>query len=63
VNIIQTLAIQKGWSDVQIAEYLGLPRSTVRNWLNGTRSPGAAAVRLVQVLEDLDKHSAVTEQE
>lgn len=61
MNIVQTLAIQRGWNDLQIAKYLGLPRNTVRNWLNGTRAPGAAAVRLVQVLENLDKHSAVTD--
>lgn len=61
MNAYQKLALERGWNDLQIAEYVGLSRSTVRNWLNGHRVPGAAAVRLLEVLEILDDKEAVIE--
>ena len=41
-------------TDTQAAGLLGVPVFTLRKWTNGTRSPGAAAVRLVEVLGMLD---------
>ena len=41
-------------TDTQAASLLGVPVFTLRKWTNGTRSPGAAAVRLVEVLGMLD---------
>ena len=41
-------------TDTQAAGLLGVPVFTLRKWTNGTRSPGAAAVRLVEVLGILD---------
>ena len=41
-------------TDTQAASLLGVPVFTLRKWTNGTRSPGAAAVRLVEVLGILD---------
>lgn len=37
-------------TDPELAEYLGSPVPTVRKWLAGTRAPGAAVVRLLDVL-------------
>ncbi len=41
-------------TDTQAAGLLGVPVFTLRKWINGTRSPGAAAVRLVEVLGMLE---------
>lgn len=36
----------------QLAKYLGVPPTTLNNWLNGSRkNPGAATLRLLYVLE------------
>ena len=32
------------------ADYLGVPVHTLRKWLDGTRTPGAAVIRLLDVL-------------
>lgn len=55
MNAYQKLALERGWTDTEIAEYVGLPRSTIRNWLNGHRVPGAAAIRLLEVLATLEQ--------
>ena len=39
-----------GRTDTLAADLLGVPVHTLRKWSNGTRSPSAAAVRLVTVL-------------
>lgn len=33
-----------------LALYLGVPPHTVKHWLDGTRMPSAATIRLLQVL-------------
>lgn len=33
------------------ANYLGVPVYTLRKWINGTREPSAAVIRLLDVLE------------
>jgi predicted transporter len=40
-------------TDLVAAGLLGVPVYTLRKWSNGTRSPSAAAVRLVTVLATL----------
>lgn len=37
-------------TDTQGAAYLGVPVTTYRKWIAGTRAPGAVAVRLLDVL-------------
>lgn len=32
------------------ADYLGVPVHTIRKWIDGTRTPGAAVIRLLDVL-------------
>ena len=32
------------------ADYLGVPVPTIRKWIDGTRTPGAAVIRLLDVL-------------
>ena len=41
-------------TDTQGAQYLGVPVHTLRKWLNGTRAPNAAAVRLLDVLGTIE---------
>lgn len=59
MNPMQQIAIERGWDDAQMAAYLGLPRTTVRSWLSGIREPGAAALRLLEVLQTLERMEAV----
>ena len=37
-------------TDTQAAHYLGVPVTTFRNWVTGQRAPGAAVMRLLEVL-------------
>ena len=32
------------------ADYLGVPVTTIRKWIDGTRTPGAAVIRLLDIL-------------
>ena len=34
----------------QAADYLGVPIFTLRKWVNGTRTPSASVIRLLDVL-------------
>lgn len=40
--------------ETQGAEYLGVPLSTLRKWVNGTRTPSAATIRLLDVLGTIE---------
>lgn len=40
--------------DACTAQALGVPIYTARKWINGTRAPNAAAVRLLDVFETLE---------
>lgn len=51
---LATLIERHRLTDTQAAGLLGVPVFTLRKWTNGTRSPGAAAVRLVEVFGMLD---------
>lgn len=45
-DTMQRLAL----NERQAADYFGVPVFTLRKWLNGTRKPGAAVLRLLDVL-------------
>lgn len=41
-------------TDTQAAQYLGVPVTTFRNWVTGQRAPGAAVMRLLEVLGTIE---------
>ena len=41
-------------TDTQAAQYLGVPVTTLRNWTTGQRAPGAAVMRLLEVLGTIE---------
>ena len=41
-------------TDTQAAQYLGVPVTTFRNWVTGQRVPGAAVMRLLEVLGTIE---------
>lgn len=47
---VATLRARLGLTLHDCAQYLGVPVTTLIKWENGTRSPGSAAVRLMDVL-------------
>ncbi len=47
---IKTLIQRNGWSQTQAAEYLGVPKGTLLNWLQGIRQPPTVVERLLVVL-------------
>lgn len=53
-NPIQILKTRLGLSDVALAAYLGVPRTTAINWSNGKRKPPAVAHRLIEVLRVIE---------
>lgn len=40
-----------GLSEMAMASYLGIPVHTLKKWINGTRTPDAAPLRLFAVLQ------------
>lgn len=40
-----------GLSEMAMAHYLGIPVHTLKKWINGTRTPDAAPLRLFAVLQ------------
>ena len=47
---LKALQARLGLSQAGLAAYLGVPAPTVRNWLDGLRSPPALLDRLLHVL-------------
>jgi DNA-binding transcriptional regulator YiaG len=47
---LKALQARLGLSQSGLAQYLGVPLPTVRNWLDGLRSPPALLDRLLHVL-------------
>ena len=41
-------------TDTHAAHYLGVPVTTFRNWVTGQRAPGAAVMRLLEVLGTIE---------
>jgi DNA-binding transcriptional regulator YiaG len=54
---IRALSDRLHLDDAQASEYLGVPVHTYRKWVNGTRQPGAAVHRLLDVLALLEAHA------
>ena len=44
-----------GLSDVAMAAYLGVPVPTLTKWLNGTRAPDSATMRLFGILQRIGR--------
>ena len=42
-------------SDVAMAAYLGVPVPTLTKWLNGTRAPDSATLRLFGILQRIGR--------
>ena len=40
-----------GLSEMAMAHYLGIPVHTLKKWINGTRTPDAAPLRLFAILQ------------
>ena len=51
---LAAFAARRGLDETRTAEALGVPLFTARKWANGTRTPSASAVRLLDVLEALE---------
>ena len=47
---LKAIANRLSLDDTRLAEYLGVSVSTLRHWTIGTRAPGAAVDRLLDVL-------------
>lgn len=43
--------VDLGLSEVAMAHYLGIPVHTLKKWINGTRTPDAAPLRLFVILQ------------
>jgi transcriptional regulator with XRE-family HTH domain len=41
-------------SHADLAEYLGVPQTTLSNWQNGTRTPSQSCLRLLDVLGTIE---------
>lgn len=54
---IHALSDRLRLDDVQASAYLGVPVHTYRKWMNGTRQPGAAVHRLLDVLALVEAHA------
>lgn len=54
VTKIREVMERKGWNQTQMADYLGVPRGTLGNWLQGTREPMPVVSRLLDVLNTIE---------
>ena len=54
MNQINSLRARLGLSVPQVADYLGVSAHTIIKYENGTRQPGGALVRLIQVLQAIE---------
>lgn len=48
---LRTWRINKDLTQGEMADYVGIPFSTYRNWEHGTRNPGATGTRLLQLVK------------
>ena len=51
---LKAIATRLGLDDTRLAEYLGVSVSTLRHWTIGTRAPGPAVDRLLDVLGTME---------
>jgi DNA-binding transcriptional regulator YiaG len=54
MNQITDLRARLGLSVAQMADYLGVSTHAVIKYQNGTRAPGGALLRLIEVLQTLE---------
>lgn len=48
-----------GLSEAAMASYVGVPVHTYRGWVKGTRKPDAAPMRLMHLLQTIEKRAPV----
>ena len=46
-----------GLSEMAMAHYLGIPVHTLKKWVNGTRTPDAAPLRLFAILQRIERET------
>ena len=46
-------------SELAMAHYLGVPVHTLRGWIKGTRKPDAAPMRLIAILQTIERRAPV----
>ena len=51
---VRAVMTRHGLSQVQMGVYLGVPQTTINNWLVGCREPNRAVVRLLEVLGTIE---------
>ena len=47
---LRYIMLRQNLTVAQLAAYLGSPEATIQKWITGTRCPGAATFRLLDVL-------------
>lgn len=52
-----------GLSEAAMAAYIGVPVHTYRGWIKGTRKPDAAPMRLMHLLQTIEKRAPVLHME
>ena len=52
-----------GLSEAAMASYIGVPVHTYRGWVEGTRKPDAAPMRLMHLLQTIEKRAPVLHME
>ena len=50
-NRLTKLMDKKGWSQVELAEILGVSKGTITLWLQGERSISGSALKLLELYE------------
>lgn len=53
-NNLKDMQVRLKLSEKGMANYLGVPVHTYRKWINGTRTPNASAVHLIELLGILE---------
>lgn len=54
---VKGLMERHGWTQHEVADYLGVPRGTLGNWMQGTRDPMPVVARLLDVLGTIEMMS------
>ena len=55
--------VNLGLSEAAMAAYVGVPVHTHRGWVKGTRKPDAAPMRLMHLLQTIEKRAPVLHME
>jgi len=54
IERLRGVMLRHGMTQHRLAAYLGVPQSTVSNWLTGAREPAASVLRLLDVLNTIE---------